>query len=504
MQDSKKVAVNTLAQYVRTVINAVLSLITVRWILVILGEEDYGIYMVIAGVTSMLSFITNTLISTTQRYLSFYQGKNDLKSLKQIFATSTILHLALGILIVLILVIIEKWVFNSLIIIPEERLEVAYRVYIVIALIIFMTLCAAPFRALLVAHENIVYVSIIDILDGVLKMVLVLVLQFISIDKLFVYSIIMLLMQVVNFLAFSLFSFKKYEECVMPRLSYYNKSFLKNMFQYSGWVLYGTACVVGRSQGVTILINRFLSTVANAAYGLGSQISGVINSVSSSVLNAMRPQIVKSEGSKNRDKALNLTTVLCKISYSLMLIVCIPCVFEMEGLLVLWLKDVPQYTVLFSQMAVLCCLVDSMTIALTAMSEAVGNVKGYNLVVSTLKLAAIPFMWFFLKNGQGAVSICVIYIISEIVSGFSRVFFVGKTAGLNVAGFFKNVLFCEIAPTIITIAVCYIITHYMEFNLRFLITFSASFIVSVVSIYYLALNKSEKKMVINLVKEWRK
>jgi len=71
--------------------------------------------MVIAGVTSMLAFITNTLVSTTQRYLSFYQGKKDIVALKKIFSTSETIHLILGLLIVAILVILEKWVFSNLI-----------------------------------------------------------------------------------------------------------------------------------------------------------------------------------------------------------------------------------------------------------------------------------------------------------------------------------------------------------------------------------------------------
>ena len=56
MQGYKLVAVNTIAQYVRTVINIVLSLITVRLILGTLGPSDYGIYSLIAGVTAMLAF----------------------------------------------------------------------------------------------------------------------------------------------------------------------------------------------------------------------------------------------------------------------------------------------------------------------------------------------------------------------------------------------------------------------------------------------------------------
>lgn len=59
MKPSHRVLVNTIAQNVRTIINIVFSLYTIRIILEALGHEDYGIYNLIAGVVAMLAFITN-------------------------------------------------------------------------------------------------------------------------------------------------------------------------------------------------------------------------------------------------------------------------------------------------------------------------------------------------------------------------------------------------------------------------------------------------------------
>ena len=77
MESSKRIFVNTLAQYTRSLINIGLSLYTVRLILKALGQSDYGIYMLVAGVVSMLGFITNAMVITTQRHLSYYYGLGD-------------------------------------------------------------------------------------------------------------------------------------------------------------------------------------------------------------------------------------------------------------------------------------------------------------------------------------------------------------------------------------------------------------------------------------------
>ena len=82
MQASSRIVVNTLAQYIRTIINLVLSLYSSRLVLNILGVEDYGVYALVAGVVSMLSFVTNSLVGSTQRFLSVCQGQGNIARLK--------------------------------------------------------------------------------------------------------------------------------------------------------------------------------------------------------------------------------------------------------------------------------------------------------------------------------------------------------------------------------------------------------------------------------------
>ena len=106
MNNAERVIVNTAAQYLRTIINICLSLYSTRLILSALGIDDYGIYTLIAGMVSLLSFAVNAMVVTTQRYMSFYNGKQDLDKLKEIFSNSVFIHLLLGITIAIIIEII--------------------------------------------------------------------------------------------------------------------------------------------------------------------------------------------------------------------------------------------------------------------------------------------------------------------------------------------------------------------------------------------------------------
>lgn len=61
---------------------------------------------------------------------------------------------------------------------------------------------SAPFKAALISHENIVYISIVEIMDGVFKLALAIVLLQLRSDKLVTYTIILLFIYLLNFRLF--------------------------------------------------------------------------------------------------------------------------------------------------------------------------------------------------------------------------------------------------------------------------------------------------------------
>lgn len=476
-----------------------LSLYTVRIVLNILGSDDFGLYSLIAGVVSLLAFITNALVQTTQRFVSYNQGKGDVERVKEIFCTSTFIHILLGVSVGVFLELMSPLLFDGFLNIPIDRLNSAKIVYQVVEIMLVITFITSPFRALLISHENIVYISIIDVLDGILKFILALLLSISSIDLLVFYALSMLLVQVFNFVAFSIYSFRKYQECIIPRLSYINKSCMKEIISFAGWNVYSTGCIVGRQQGVAIIINRLLGTVANAAYGIGFQLSGYTNFLSASLVNAIRPQIMRSEGSGNRERALWLSNIASKFSFFLLSAVCVPCMFEIDTILNVWLGNVPEYASTFSIMVLLTVVVDSVTGGLGHINQAVGNIKMYSVFMNTPKLLSIPISWLLLKYGFSVGIMAMSYVVIELLCTWMRVPFVSRTAGLNIRLFLSQVVAMEVVPIIVCIFTCYLCVNYMHFTWRFLATIGLSTITYVISIYYFGLTNNERLIISGIV-----
>ena len=172
MTNSQRIIVNTIAQYTKTIINVCLSLYSTRVILSVLGQSDYGIYSVVAGVVAMLSFVTNALVITTQRYLSFYHGKKNIDQVGLVFSNSMLLHFFVGLLVVGGLCAFGPWVTQDFLNIEVARKSAALFVYYAAVVMLFITFITAPIRALFVARENIVYTSAVDVIDGILKLLI--------------------------------------------------------------------------------------------------------------------------------------------------------------------------------------------------------------------------------------------------------------------------------------------------------------------------------------------
>lgn len=493
MDPATRVVVNTSAQYVKTIINVLLSMYSTRLILALLGSSDYGIYSLVAGVVAMLSFVSNALVVSTQRFLSFYQGKGDAGKLKNIFNDSEVLHLALGVLITVVLLAVTPLLFNGFLEIPAERLPTARSLYALVVAALFVTLVTAPFKALLISHEDIVFVSVIDVLDGVLKVVLVLGLAGLSVDKLLGYGWLLLFIQMFNFGAYAGVAFARFEECVVPRVSRVSKSSIKEMSSFAGWTVYSTGCVLGRTQGVAILLNKFFGLVANAGLGIAQQVSAFVSFVSDAVLVALRPQITKAEGAGNRDLMLKLSSEASKTAVVLLSALVIPVSIYMQPLLTFWLGDVPDNAAFFCRMVIFCSLADSITTGLNIANQAVGRIKEYSLVVNTTKFMTVPIMLVMLLCGTSLMGVAICYVGMELLCALIRLPFLKVTAGLKIKSYLTDILAPVLLPILLYAAILLLFKQVMDIG--FIIAFVISGLLFAVLIYFLALDKEEKAFI---------
>lgn len=476
MTNAQRIIANTTAQYVRTILNVCLSLYSTRLILCALGQTDYGIYSVVAGVVAMLSFITNALVSTTQRYLSFYHGKGEPSKVYHVFGNSLLLHLLIGSLLFVALCVCTRLIIQHVIHISPERMTAATAVYLSASFMLFLSFVTAPFRALFIARENIVYISVIDVIDGVLKLVVALFLTHIaSFDRLIAYAILIACISLFNLLAFGGYACLRFDECHFPRLREWSYKQIKELSGFAGWTMYSAGCVIARTQGIAVLFNRFFSTTINAAYGIAQQVNGAVAFIAQAIANAMSPQIIKAYGQGNHWQMLTLSATASKYALLMFSLIAIPLIAEMDTVLHVWLgEDIPPYTTVFCQLILISCICDQTTMGLTIANQATGKIKYYSLIINTTKLMTLPAAWLCLHSGLSCTAVMECYVGFELFCALLRLPYIKITQGLSISHFLTQVLLRSICPIMASVVLCRISILYIQLPYRFLLTFTIS------------------------------
>ncbi len=502
MHSAKKVAINTVILYVKMITTICIVLYSTRIVLNVLGVSDYGVYNLVAGVIAMLSFLNSAMTVSTQRFLSFYKGKKDIEVQRKVFINSLVLHILIGLLVSLVLFLIGDYLFEGFLNINKDRIAAAKSIYNFMSVTVFFTIIAVPFNASLNANEEMLWSSIIGILEAVMKLAIAFALLLFSVDsKLEMYGILTACVTVVSFCFYAIICVGKYGECkiTFSDLKKTDYSMMGELGSFAGWNLFGTLCVLARTQGLAVLLNIYFGTIVNASYAIANQAGGQLKFFSANMLSALNPQIMKSEGANDRDRMLRLSMIASKFGYFLLAFISIPTIFEMETILKLWLNKVPEYSVVFCQLVLVAGLANQLTIGLQSAVQATGKIKLYQSVVGTILLLNMPVALVLMKFGYPAYSVMVSFIFIELVACIARLFFLKSLSGLSIMEYFQRVIVREIIPTTSILVICYLITSFLHFEYRFLITFPVSISIFLFFCYTKGLCEDEKGMVDKLV-----
>lgn len=498
MSDSKRIAKNTLMLYFRQILIMLVSLYTVRVVLNVLGAEDYGIYNVVAGVVTMFSFLGNAMATASQRYFSFDLGKNDNEHLKTTFSVTFQIYILLALFVVLIAETLGIWFVNHKLVIPEERLTAANWIFQAAIISFLLTLITTPYMAAIIAHENMKVYAYVSIVEVGLKLGIVFVLRFLPYDKLIIYGILLAIVALINTSLYRIYCYKHFSECKFRFVK--DKELFKEIVSYSGWNLFGSVSTVVRKQGITILLNLFFGPIVNAARAVSSQVSSAVMSFAQNFSNALKPQIIKLYAAEKRDDMQKMLMSGTKIVFFLMFIICVPFYFEAPYVMKLWLKTVPEYTVLFVRLVTIHALIDSISYPLMAVVQATGKITLYQIIVGGCRILNLPISYIFLKLGYAPETVFIVEILISILSLVFRIIIAQHILNYNLAlAFTKLLLLFLILILLSTIPLVILIKELQQNFGYFTIFVIISILWSGIIIFFVGLNQTEKKRIINKV-----
>ncbi len=481
-------------------VTVIVSLYTSRVVLQQLGVSDFGIYNVVGGIVSLMTFINASMTHGIQRYFNYYRAKSDLTSEQKVFSASITILVSLALLILILGETIGLWFLNTYINIPEERIFAANWVYQFSLITCIITLFQTPFTAQIVANEDMQVYAYVSFVEVGLKLTMVFLLCIVLLDKLILYAALMMLVTGIVSSIYMIYCKRRYLSCRFGMVK--DKSVYTDLLSFSGWTILGTSANLLSVQGMNIILNIFFGTIVNAARGIDVQISTQLDNLINNIQVAMNPQLIQLYSVGKITEMQNLLLDNFKWNFYLFWVCGCPILFNTKEILYYWLGEVPEYTIVFTQLVIIRCLLKTFERPLITATMAYGKMKYPSIISGMILITEVivalglfnlgfPPYWAYLVDLIGVLG-CIIYDIAFLqakrIFGFSL--FIQKA--------FSGVILIICVSALLSYFSCQYIsdTSFLFFAVRL----GVVSILCIVTIYTLGLTTSQRQFLNSKIK----
>ena len=493
MNENKLIFKNSGLLFFRLIFTSIIGLFSSRFVFRSLGIQDYGLYNVVGGVVIMMGFLNTVMTSTTYHFITFEMGKGLEGKVNKVFNISVIIHIILAFLLLFLTETLGVYyVLHHLNVdikkIPDALFILRFSTYAMV-----FSILSIPFQGLVTAQERFDVRIITEIVRSILQFFIALALVYYLGNKLRLYSVLTAIASIIPAMMFYIFCKKSYKEIVTWNFQRDRKKY-KQMVGFSSWIMIGAAASVGKNSGTALIINTFFGTMLNAAYGVANQVNGIVMMFAQNLGQAAIPQITKSFSSGNTDRMLTLVTYISKYTFFLMLLTSLPVLLDTKYLLTLWLGKIQSYTVSFSQLMIIIALIESLSSGIPAAIQATGKIKYFQIILSTTSLLGLPIAYFLFKASYSPTAIFYVFIIISFTNIFIQQFLLKKIINFNIKYFLKTA-YLKSFYVLVSVIPLFLLHDFFALGfLRFFCYSLFSITYLMITIYYLGIGPTEKKM----------
>jgi len=478
----------------------VVGLYTSRVVLATLGIEDFGIYGVVGSFMAMMAFLNASMGAATSRFITFELGKGYSERLSKTFSSALIVHILIAIIVLILAETVGIWMLCNKLVIPEERMFAAHCVYQLNILGTMVGITQTPYNATIIAHERMDVYAYVELLNVVLKLVIVYLLAIGDFDKLILYGILSFCVSVAIALIYRIYCIKYFPECKFHWM--WDNEYIRPLLSFSGWNIYYEASFAVRQQGANFLLNMFCGLVYNAASGIAATIQGVILGFSSNLIMAFRPQVIKSYAQKDYFNMNRLIRLGTKSGGMLLMAITIPLLFKMDYILECWLMEVPEGALFMVQCLLIVNVVNTMSMLLVTGIQASGKIALYSGICGSIYLVSVCFMYGLLHWKLDYTSVYyVIVATSFIVNIIYAYLFKKQIREFEITKYYVEAVFPLILVAALSSLFLWYLTPIFYNSLLYLIIYVAITVSIIVFFsFIIAFNSSEKRFIINLIR----
>lgn len=498
VNDNKRIAKNTIFLYIRTIVVLLVSLYTSRVVLQVLGAEDLGIYNVVGGIVTMMSFFQAAQTKATSRFITYELGKHSSnKILQKVFSVCMTIHIIIAIISLIFGETVGLWIITHWTDIPLERQAAAMWVYQFALIVFCCQIVRVPYDAIVVAHERMSMYAYMSILEAVLLLGMAFLLMVTPGDSLIYYSASVAFIAFIVFLCYYIYVRRLFDAYRYKLL--WDKEYSMRILSFSGWTLLGSSANTATQQGTNLLMNNFVGLIANAALGFASQVNIAVSKFVNGFSTAFTPQIIKLYAQKEYESMHILMNRSSKFSFVLCYLMALPLIINMGFILSLWLgNNIPMYTKEFCQLILVCTIFDATTGVYNTTITATGKIKYYQTAISLSFLLDLACCYVLLVCSINPVFVFGSRIMTRgIINMLIGLYFVKSYTHFDILNYSKTVLLNIILTMIISILPVYFIAKVTDGWICLISTSLVSVLLITICSLYIIMTQSERQSVLS-------
>lgn len=417
----RRIITNTLIMWLRTGIITILSIFSTRLTLSSLGANEFGIFLIGAGVGLFLGVLAGSIMTVSLRSLSMAAERNDLAFTKLVVGACLKNHM---ILVGLFLILGEilghvalVWVLN----IPSARLTTAIYVLHFTIMTGALGIIGAFYEVFLFSKEKFLLYSFINIANSVLGLLIALSLPYVTGDRLLFYAAAVSASNGALTVTGILVVIAMFPETrTLPSLGNNQRVGLPNrgIFYWNSLVILS---YVGQQQGLSYLLFYFFGPAMATSLAVASQIAGLFRQIAQAVNNALAPGLYRMEAAGSRREMIEKSLLGSKYVFFLVCLALIPVWVEMPLLLRTWLASPPEGSVLMGRALLASLALELLSAQILTAWQAIGRTA--RLFFGSATVTALSLLACLLAGiSNGSVeTVAIIIVMTGIANSILRV-----------------------------------------------------------------------------------
>ena len=500
MSPNRRIILNTLATYGRSVVGVCLGLFSARWVLEALGQSDFGLYGVVGGMLFFVTFVTAVLAGAVSRFYAYSIGHGSTISstdatddLSRWFNTAFSIHLVLPVLLFAIGYPFGVYAVKNWLVMPSERLGACIWVLRISLVTAFVSMITVPYISMYTAKQLITELALWGLIQVLALFLGAFFLLTASGDRLICYALMTMTISCSISIAQTIRAYCRFPVCRLSMRKMFDTTRLKQLFAYTGWSFLGGLGFVIRGQGVAWLVNVLFGPQFNASYSVGNQVSAQTASFSSALVNALSPAVTANEGAGERGRLIKLVLNGSKFGGLLVLLFGLPLIVEIDNVLDLWLRTPPPAAAGFCVAMVVTFILRQCTMGHMSAIHATGKIGATQTFDAIGMMSVILIAYIFFRLDFGFASIGYAFVVAELICCAGRLYYAQKLVAVPIRSFLYDILPRLLVLTILILAVDFQCRLFCQPGLIRLCSTSLISVTATISLgWILVLSKSER------------